>query len=375
MFERIRQLVIKELTQILRDPKMKLVIFIVPIIQIVIFGFAVSTDVKDVRTGVYDLDNTVESRDLVREFTYSKYFSIRDYIHTDKQQEALIDRSAVHAVIRINRGFARELEAGRPAEFQFIVDGTDSNTAGIILSYAGGIVQRYSSKLLEKRFGYISETQGKTPQIDLRVRAWYNENLVSRDFFVPGLLGLILVLTILLTAMAIVREKESGTIEQLIVSPVRPVELILGKLLPFILVGLVQTLLIITFSVLIFGIPIKGSLFLLFVCSALYLLNTLGLGLFISIVSKTQQEALLSTFFISFPTVLLSGFIFAIESMPMAIQHLTLLDPLRYYTVIIRGIILKGIGIRILWPQMAALLVIGLFILTMSSWSFKRSIR
>jgi ABC-2 type transport system permease protein len=375
MFERIKQLVIKELTQILRDPKMKMVIFIVPIIQIVIFGFAVSTDVKDVRTVVYDLDNTAESRDLVREFTYSKYFSIRDYIHTDKQQEALIDRSLAQAVIRINRGFARDIEAERPAEFQFIVDGTDSNTAGIILSYASGIVQRYSSKLLEKRFGYIAKTQGKAPQIDLRMRAWYNENLVSRNFFVPGLLGLILVLTILLTAMAIVREKESGTIEQLMVTPIRPVELILGKLLPFIAVGLVDTLLIITFSVLIFGVPIKGSLFLLFVCSTLYLLNTLGLGLFISIVSKTQQEALLSTFFISFPTVLLSGFVFPIESMPVAIQHLTLLDPLRYFTVIIRGIILKGIGIRILWPQMAALLFIGLVILTMSSWSFKRSIR
>ena len=372
MFERIYHILVKEFIQIFRDPRMKAIIFIMPMIQVMVFGYAVSTDVTNIPTAVYDLDNTQASRDLIREFTASNYFRVKKYISHDKEQKRLIDESRVNAVLRINRGFARDLNAHRSAQIQLIVDGTDSNTAAVILSYSNRIIEKYSAHILDGRARVILK-KSEFPRVNLRSRSWFNENLESRNFYVPGVIALIVMLiTLLLTSMAIVREKEIGTMEQLIVSPIKSYELILGKLTPFAIIGLVDVLLVTAVGVLWFKVPIHGNLFLLFVSSSLYLFTCLGVGLFISTVAGTQQEAMMTTFFFYFPAVLLSGFMFPIANMSKLIQWVTFLNPLRYFLVILRGLFLKGTGFEILWPQMLALLLMGVGILTLSSMRFQK---
>jgi ABC-2 type transport system permease protein len=375
MFGRIRHLVIKEFRQMLRDPKMKFVLFVGPIFQVLILANAVSTDVKKVPMAVYDLDNTPQSRLLIRDFTDSKYFVASEYIQTDARQQFLIDKFQVNAVLRVNRGFAQDIQKNNTAAIQFIVDGTDSNTAAIVLNYASIIAQRYTEKLSRPRIDVMLQKTGPIAQIDLRSRSWFNENLESRLYFVPGVVAMVvMIVTFLLTAMSIVREKEIGTMEQLLVSPLRPLELIIGKLIPFGIVGIIDVFLVTCVAVIAFDVPIRGSLVLLFFCSCLFLMSTLGLGLFISSISSTQQEAVMSMFFVVQPMVLLSGFIFPVANMPKAVQLITLLDPLRYYLVTIRGIFLKGSGIEVLWPQMLALLILGTTIITLSTLRFRKTL-
>jgi ABC-2 type transport system permease protein len=373
MFERIQSIIIKEFRQISRDFRMKLVLFVMPMFQVIVFGFAVSTDVRKIETAVYDLDNTPQSRQLIREFSYCKYFVIKKYITSEQQLKDLIDKSIIKTVIRINHGFAQNLLGRKNAQFQLIIDGTDSNIAGVILQYANQIISGYSSKLSGIRLEAVLQKAGGIPFIDLRSRVWFNDNLESKNFYVPGIVALIvLILTMLLTAMAIVKEKEIGTIEQLIVSPLKPIELILGKLLPFAMIGLADIFLITTAAVLVFKVPMRGNLILLFASSCLYILTTLGLGLLISTNAKTLQESIMSTFFIAMPAVLLSGFVFPIVNMPKIIQYITYFNPLRYYIVIVRGIFLKGSTFEILWPQMLTLLIMGIFILTLSTLRFHK---
>lgn len=373
MFERIKSILVKEFRQIFRDPRMKTTIFIAPVIQVLVFGYAATTDVNHIPTAIYDLDNTPESRELIRAFTYSKYFTVKYYVYDDNKQKELIDKSLVNVVIRTNRGFAKDLKAGLPAQLQLIIDGTDSNTAAVILSYATRITERHSYKLLNKQNRIVLQKINAFPSIDLKSRAWFNENLESRNFYIPGVIALIVTLmTLVLTAMAIVKEKEIGTIEQIIVSPIKPFEFILGKLTPFAMIALVDVIFITTIGVLWFRVPIRGSLFLLLGSTVIYLLTSLGVGLFISTLCSTQQEALMSTFLFFFPANLLSGFMFPIANMPQVIQYITYLDPLRYYLVILRGIFLKGIGINILWPQILVLFVMGVTILSLSSLRFRK---
>jgi ABC-2 type transport system permease protein len=372
MWQRIKHIMIKEFIQMFRDPRMKVVMFISPLFQIILMSFAVSTDVKKVPTAVYDLDNSAESRRLIQDFSFSKYFIIKDYIVSESAQRELIDRSVVSTVLRIPRGFSQDLAAGRTASVQLILDGTDSNAASIILQYANRIIQTFSLRIAQRRFGVLLSG---VPQVELRRRAWFNENLESRNFYVPGVIGLVvLVVTFILTAMTIVKEKETGTIEQLIVSPIRPTELILGKLIPYGAVGIIDVFLITLLAVILFGVPIRGNLFLLFIASILFLLTTLGLGLFISTRSRTQQEALLSMFFFAQPMVLLSGFVFPVAAMPKVVQLLNMINPLKYFLVIIRGIFLKGSGIAVLWPHMLALLIIGTSIVSLSALQFKKKL-
>ncbi len=372
MFERVKHILIKEFIQIFRDPRMKAVIFIMPIIQVMVFGYAVTTDVSNISIAVYDLDKTAQSRALIRAFSYSRYFSIKADISSQQEQQMVIDKSIVSAVIRINRGFARDINSSHTAKIQMIVDGTDSNTAAIILSYANQIIEKYSMKLA-KNLRISLNTVLVSPKVALRTRAWFNEELKSRNFYVPGVIALIvMVITLLLTSMAIVREKEIGTIEQLIVSPIRSFELILGKLIPFSIIGLLDAIIVTVVGIFWFDVPIKGSMCLLLVSTCLYLLTTLGIGLFISTIASTQQEAMMSTFFFYFPAVLLSGFMFPIANMPKLIQYITYLNPLRYFLVILRGIFLKGSGVDVLWPQMLALLFMGVGILFLSSLRFQK---
>lgn len=375
MIERIKHMLIKEFIQIFRDPRMKGVIFLMPIIQLLVFGYAVTTDVKHVATAVVDLDNSVASRDLIARFVESGYFDIVAYATNPDPVRELVDRGHVRAVLQMNKGFEDDLRAGRTAILQIIVDGTDSNTAGIVLNYSAKITGAFSQKILATRFSRLKGLALKPATIKLQTRAWFNENLESRNFYVPGVIAIIVMLiTLMLTSMAVVREKEIGTMEQIMVTPITPVEFILGKTIPFALIGFADVVLITVLGVFWFEVPIRGSLLMLFVATALYLMTTLGVGLLISTVSETQQQAMMSTFFFYFPAVLLSGFMFPIANMPAMIQWLTYLNPLRYFLVIVRGIFLKGVGLGVLWPQMAALAVMGMVILWLASKRFQKTL-
>jgi ABC-2 type transport system permease protein len=343
------------------------------VLQVLIFGYAATTDVKNIPTAIYDLDNTAQSRDVIRAFSYSRYFSIKNYVYDDKRARDLIDKGKASVLLRFNHGFAKDLEGNKGAEIQIIIDGTDSNTAGIVLSYASRIIQKYNYSVLRERANILLQEAAVFPNVDLRDRAWFNENLESRNYYIPGVIALIVTLTsILLTAMAIVREKEIGTMEQLIVSPIKPIELILGKIAPFAVISFIDLIFIACVGVLWFKVPIRGSVILLIGSTCVYLLTTLGAGLFISTISSTQQEAAMSMFLFLFPVNLLSGFMFPITSMPVIVQYITLVNPLRYYLEILRGIFLKGIGINILWPQISALLVIGTAVISLSSLRFHK---
>jgi len=380
MRERVKAMLIKEFIQIARDPKMLRIIFIVPILQMLIFGYAVTTDVRHVTTAVYDLDNSTASRDLVQRFARSGYFDIMEYIVNDRRLTDLLDHSDVSAVLCFNHGFGADLQAGRSAKVQLILDGTDSNTARIILNYGMQIAGQFSQQILVERLarrGGITRQGGlarATGEVSLQMRAWFNANLESRNYFVPGVIAiLVMLITLLLTGMAVVREKEIGTMEQVMVTPITPAEFILGKTLPFALIGFADVFLVTAVGVFWFDVPIRGHLLLLLAATALYLMTSLGIGLLISTVSQTQQQAMMSTFFFFFPAVLLSGFMFPIANMPPVVQWVTYLNPLRYFLVIVRGIFLKGVGVAVLWPQMAALAVLGVGVLWLATRRFRKT--
>jgi ABC-2 type transport system permease protein len=375
MRERIKHMLVKEFIQIFRDPRMKGVIFLMPVIQLLVFGYAVTTDVRHIPTAVYDLDHSIASRELVARFVESGYFEVLEYVDNDRRAQELVDQGKAGAVLRMNKGFEEDLRAGRRAQVQVIVDGTDSNTAGIVLGYSSKIAGQFSTQVLAQRLARSAGAAGRPGEVAVETRAWFNENLESRNFYVPGVIAIIVMLvTLMLTSMAVVREKEIGTMEQIMVTPITPVEFILGKTVPFALIGFADVILITVLGVFWFKVPIRGNLLLLFVATALYLVTTLAIGLFISTVSRTQQQAMMSTFFFYFPAVLLSGFMFPIANMPEAVQWLTYLNPLRYFLVIIRGIFLKGVGPSVLWPQMLALVVMGRLTLWLATRRFRKTL-
>ena len=374
MFERIRAILIKEFKQIFRDPRMKTVIFITPLVQIILFGYAANKDINFVPTVIFDRDNSVESRELLRRFTYSKYFVPKQYINSEKEQNFVLDKGLANVVIHIDRGFGRNINAGKDAAVQLAFDGTDSNTAMIVMGYANTVVSNYQYDTLKEK----AEAEGWTeafPSVDLRDRAWFNGNLVSRNYYLPGVIAIVVtMMSLLLSAMAIVKEKEIGTMEQLTVSPIKPIELIVGKLLPFAVIALIQITLVTLLGVFWFHLPLRGSLLLLLLSTCIYLFTTLGIGLFISTISSTQQEAMMSVFLFFMPTMLLSGFAYPISNMPQVIQWFTFINPLRYFMVVIRSIFLKGIGIEILWVQLVPLLIIGLSVIIFSTLKFRKSL-
>jgi ABC-2 type transport system permease protein len=364
MFERVKYMLIKEFIQVFRDPRMRIVIFVIPCFQVFVISYAVSTDVKHVRTALYDLDNSQASRDLTARFVQSGYFDVTDRVGDDARAQYLLDHSDVSVVLRFNHGFAQALDAGRTARLQIFIDGTDSNTAAIVSSYAVQIATAYSEHVLTERVERVAGPAGKIGRFQLLTRAWFNENLDSRNFFVPGVLVVVVALaTLLLTSMAIVREREIGTMEQIMVTPITPAEFILGKTIPFAVIGFMDLSLVTLITVFWFQVPIHGSVLLLYASTGLFLMTTLGMGLLISTVSRTQQQAMMTTFFCFFPAMLLSGFNFPIANMPVPVQWLTLLNPIRYFLVIIHGIFSKGVGIDVLWPQMLPLLVMGIALL------------
>ena len=375
MFDRLRAMLIKEFIQVFRDPRMRIVLFVIPALQTVIFGYAVNMDVKNIPTAILDRDNSAESRDLVAVMSSSEYFKTTARVERYSEAQALLDRGRVRVALVIEHGFAEDLRAGRPTSVQVLLDGSDSNTAGVISGYLGRLAVAYNTRL---QGDYVARHAGMPlhiGRVELVSRAWFNDNLESPPFYVPAVItNILFVITMLLSSLAIVREKEIGTIEQVIVTPIRKGEFILGKTLPFVLIGYIDVALISLVGALVFDVPVRGSLWLLFLATTLFLMSSLGAGLLISTVSQTQQQAMMSAFFIIFPAMLLSGFAFPIENMPEPVQWLTLLNPLRYYMVIIRGLFLKGIGMEILWPQLAALGALGAALLALAVKRFHKTL-
>jgi ABC-2 type transport system permease protein len=395
-WRRVLSIVRKEFLQLRRDPRLLRIVVAAPVVQLLVFGYAVTTDIRHIRTAVYDADNTAVSRQLIERFGRaalraatlrrcvlahdgSGYFELDRYARSEQEINHLLDSGEEQMVIRIPFGFARDLSRGRAAPLQIILDGSDSMSAGIIAAYAQGVVSAFSSRIALARIaaGSGPSTGGGTAalpgRLDGRIRVWYNPDLKSVNFMVPGVLcSILLVVTMVLTSVAIVKEREVGTLEQLVVTPIRARELMLGKTIPFVAIGFVDMILILLVASLWFRVPIAGSVALLFALAIVFLLTSLGLGLFISTVSRTQQQATLTSFFFMMPSILLSGFIFPIENMPRAIQWVTYAIPLRYFLVIIRGIFLKGNGLAVLWPQVMALAVFGIVIMGLSALRFSK---
>jgi ABC-2 type transport system permease protein len=382
MWERIRVIIRKEFIQALREPRMRTLLFLPPVLQLLVFGFAVNLDVDHVRIAWMDLDRTPMSRDLRARFEGSGRFDVVALPSSEDDVQQALDRSRVQAVVRVLADFERDVRRGRPAAVQVLVDGTNSNTASLVSSYGGEIIADFSNDVAGLRQTPQLLSRGATapvnmvfPQVSARTRVWFNPDLYSRNYFVPGVVAnIIMLVTLMLTALAIVREKEIGTMEQLMVTPMRPMELMIGKTLPFAVVGLVDVVLITTVALVVFHIPFRGSPWLLLLCSLGYLMTSLGAGLFLSTVSNTQQQAMMMSFFFSTPAFMLSGFAFPIRNMPVAVQYLTYLNPLRYFMEIVRGIFLKGSGFAVLWPQMACLVVYGAVVLGLSTARFKKKL-
>ena len=382
MWERIREIIHKEFLQTLRDPRTRILLFLPPIIQLIIFGYAVNMDVEMTKIAWMDRDRSPESRALLAAFQGSRYFMVQDVLDREDQVAEELDRGHVQAVVHVLPGYARDLNRGDVPGVQILVDGTNSNTAGIVSNYlsqalsgaAGAIMaEKRNSLLMARMTGSSGPAPAQARGLEVLDRVWFNPDLKSRVYFVPGVIvNIIALVTVMLTALSIVREKEIGTMEQLMVTPLRPIELMLGKLLPFALVGILQMVMITAAALLVFGVPLRGSLVLLFASSLLFLLTTLGVGLFISTISRTQQQAMMSSFFFFMPALLLSGFAFPIRNMPRAIQILTYFNPLRHFMEIVRGLFLKGTGIQYLWPQVTALLVFGTAILGLSALRFHK---
>lgn len=370
MFERLKCMLIKEFLQIFRDPRMRSVILVVPIIQSLIFGYAVTTDVNNIKTAIIDKDNSVLSREVIDAFAHSGHFKIYPYQSDKVDGKEILDIGEMIVVININKGFQSDIKAGKSAPIQVLIDGIDGNSARIIKNYV--------SKIIGNTSHYFSENKYKKKQnlgVDLQSRAWFNENLESRNFYIPGIISTILTLvTLTMTSMSIVREKEMGTIEQILVTPMRKVEFILGKTIPFILIAYFDVIMIITVATLWFEVPLRGSVPLLFLAVSFYLLTILGMGFFISTISQTQQQAMMGTFFFYFPMVLLSGFLFPIANMPEIIQWITYFNPLRYFISFIRSLFLKGVGIEILWPQIVTLALMGIFTIWQATKRFQKTL-
>ena len=368
--QRLRFLVWKELLELRQNPRLFGIVFVAPLIQLTLLGYAATTDVRDVPVVVADGDRTAASRELIERFDASRNFSIIETLTTVAEVEPYLQRGRAWMVLSIPAGYGRDIAARRSVAVQVIADGTDSNSTTVAIGYASSLIGAYAQEIAAE--AALASAPGvprlSTGGIDARIRVWFNPQLESRHFMIPGVLALVLlVVSAILSSMAIVREKELGTLEQLNVTPLRRWELVVGKLLPYGIVGLIDVVLVVAVAVFWFEVPLRGSLTLLFVLTILYVICTLALGLFISTISDTQQQSMMTAaFFFIMPMVYLSGFIFPIENMPAAIQPLTYLIPLRYYLVIVRGIFLKGIGWSLLWPQVAALAAWGGVVLALA---------
>ncbi len=374
----LKSLIIKEFKQILRDKRMKLMVFGAPVLMLVVFGYAVNTDTTEIKMAVLDSDRTSESRGLIEKFTASGYFKIYAYLESPEMAAEYLDTGETDVFIHIPEDFKKNLLSGKTGEMQIILDGTDSSRASVIMAYINQISSEFSSGYLVKKIkmNILSRGSGgvrlKEP-LTIKERIMFNPDLTSRNFFLPGVLGLLVsLITIMLTSMSVVKERESGTIEQIIVSPLTPEEFVAGKTLPFAIIGIVEICVITVITILWFNVPFRGSFIFLIISAVFYIMCTLSVGLFISTVSQTQQQAMLSTFLFFIPSILLSGFIFPIYAMPDVFQYITYINPMRYFMTIIRGIFLKGVGFTVLWNELFALTLLGSILIYLSIRRFSR---
>jgi ABC-2 type transport system permease protein len=372
MLRRIHHLIIKELIQALRDPRLRLFVVLPPLLQLIIYGYAINFDIKNIATAIYDQDRTQESRELIHRFAATDYFDFRYYVTHEDQIRDLMDRGRITLALRISPDFTKNLRADRPAAVQLIIDGTDSNAALVVARYANTIINDYSQELMQKRLREMGLAEGLSLPVVLEPRAWFNVNLLSRYTYVPGVIAMVVMLvSLMLTALSVVREKEIGTMEQILVTPLRPVEFMLGKTIPFVFISLADVVLVTLVGIYWFGVPFRGNPLVLLLGVIFFLFNSVGLGLLISTVSTTQQQAMMAGTFFFTPAILLSGLVFPIPNMPVAVQYLTFLNPLSYFIIIIQDVFLKGVGLAVLWPQLAGLGLLGLSLLSLSVLRFR----
>jgi len=376
MLARLKQMLIREFIQVFRDKRTRFVLFGPPLVQMIIFGYAANYEIRHVPTVVLDYDHSQESRDLVSRLAATPYFDVQRRLSRPDEIRALIDSGEATLALQIDAGFAKLLRKGQSARVQVVVDATNSNTALIALGYVNQVAQNYAYDYRLDRLQRIApELPAIMPSITLQQRPWYNTDLRSRWFFVPGVIGsLTMIIVMMLTAFAIVREREIGTLEQIMVTPIRPFEFILGKTLPFFLIGLADVALISTLGTLWFRIPLRGNIAVLAAGAVLFLLCMLGVGLLISTVSSTQQQAMVTGFFFIMPAITFSGFGFPISTMPPWLQLATYASPLRYFLIVLRGVYLKGVGLEVLWPQLAGMAVLGIVLLTLSVTRFHKAL-
>ena len=366
---RIREMVRKEFIQLFRDKRSRPILVIAPLVQLLVFGYVVNYDIKDIRVALIDQSRTRESRMMNDAFIANKIFRITDLPGSPRELEELLLTGKVDLGIKIPPDFSSRIRRGETAEVQILADGSMSNMASVRISYTVMVLDRLNTELIKELYG----RELKYGKIDSRIRTWYNPNLDSQNFFVPGIVAFVVMLiSLLMTSIAIIKERENGTMEQLIVTPLKPIELIIGKTIPYTIISLAQMVMVMLFALFWFEVPLAGSIPELFLATCLFLLSTLGVGLFISTVSKTQQQAMMTTFFFILPFFMLSGFVFPIGNMPIVVQWLTYLNPLRYFLVIIRGIFLKGVGLHILWPQYAALTILGVAVFAGAVGRFRK---
>lgn len=369
---RIYHLLVKEFIQAVRDPRMRIFLFLPPLIQLLMYGYAINFDIQHIRTAVFDEARTPQTRALINRFASNSYFDLYYYVDHPDQARDLLDRSQVTFTLRLSWDFAKNLKLGKPAAVQLLIDGTDSNAALIVGRYANNILNDYSVELLKERLGRRGSMS--TPVV-VEEQTWFNANRISRYSFVPGVIAMVVMLvSIMLTALSVVREKEIGTMEQLLVTPLRPVEIILGKTIPFVLISLGDVVLVTLVALFWFEVPFRGSPPVLLLGVLLFLISTVGVGLLISTLCSTQQQAMMVSTFFLLPFIMLSGLVFPIPNMPVAVQYLTYLNPLRYFIIVIQDVFLKGVGLAVLWPQMVALALLGAALLGLSVLRFRQRV-
>ncbi len=360
----------KELWHIVRNRRTLAVMFLIPVIQLFLLGYAATTDVDHLRTAVLDADRTARSRALIEAYRASDYFEIVAFVESREELGRMLDRGEVRAGLIIPAGYGADVAAGRRTSVAFLIDGTDPTVASTILSAAQQVGQAHGLEIVEHRLGISAE---EMTALEVRPRVWYNPAMKSANFMIPGLIAMILFsITTMLTALAIVRERETGTIEQLMVTPIRPIELVVGKLLPYVVVALFNVVEVLIIGVFWFGVPIHGSVLLLFATAAVFLMTSLGIGILISTIANTQQEAMLVVWMLMLPSIFLAGFFFPLDAMPVALRVASYLVPLRYMLIIIRGIILKGVGLEVLADQVGALFVFGVILMGIAAVRFRK---
>ena len=374
---RIFPLLKKEALHILRDPRSLYLALGLPMIMLILFGYAITFDIKNVPVGAVDLDRTVLSRDLLSRLEASQYFDLKFIKTSASAIENYLDKGEIRFVLILPSGFSRDLSAGIETSLQLLVDGSDNNSAQVALGYMSGLVQTFSVNiLLEKvqRMGITVPLQ--LPPFQIEPRIWYNPELRSTNYIVPGLIAvLMMVISAMLTSLTVSREWEMGTKEHLIAAPIRPLEMIFGKLFPYYILGLIQTLLVILIGQVLFGVPFRGNLFFLFLVSSLFLVCGLGIGLFISTVAKSQQLSFMMSIILTLlPAFLLSGFLFPVASMPRLIRIVANFVPAKYFLTILRGIFLKGTGLAVHWQEMGALFIFAVIIVFACAKKFKLSL-